>query len=89
MRGILSVVTEKDEGRNDALYWASRRLRELIADGVVTRAVAEELLLDAAHLSGYVLKDGVGDAMDTIHSGLGPEMESGASFSLSDGEAAT
>ena len=85
VRGILSVVTEKDEGRNDALYWASRRLRELIASGVVTRAVAEELLLDAAHLSRYVLKDGVGDAMDTIHSGLGPDLESGAS-SLSDGE---
>jgi hypothetical protein len=82
VRGILSVVTEKEEGRNDALYSASRRLRELIADGVVTRAVAEELLLDAAHLSGYVAKDGVGDAMDTIHSGLGPEMESGASRRL-------
>jgi hypothetical protein len=84
VRGILSVVTEKEEGRNDALYWASRRLRELIAGSIVTRAVAEELLLDAAHLSGYVAKDGVGDAMDTIHSGLGPE--SGAS-SLPDGEA--
>jgi hypothetical protein len=55
---------------------------------VISRAIAEELLLDAAHLSGYVLKDGLGDAMDTIHSGLGPEMESGAS-SLSDGEGLT
>jgi hypothetical protein len=88
VRGILSVVTEKGEGRNDALYWAGRRLRELIAGGVVTRAVAEELLMDAAYLSGYVLKDGVGDAMDTIHSGLGPDLESGAS-SLSDGEGVT
>jgi hypothetical protein len=88
VRGILSVVTEKDEGRNDALYWASRRLGELIACGVVTRAVAEELLLDAAYLSGYVAKDGMGDAMDTIQSGLGPEMESGASSSLPDEETA-
>jgi hypothetical protein len=89
VRGILSVVTEKDEGRNDALYWASRRLRELIASGLVSRAIAEELLLDAAHLSGYVAKDGLGDAMDTIYSGLGPEMESGGSSSLSDEETAT
>jgi hypothetical protein len=79
VRGILSVVTEKvgselggeDEGRNDALYWAGRRFRELIADEVIPLEAAEELLLEAARINGYALKDGEGETMDTIHSGLG------------------
>jgi hypothetical protein len=79
VRGILSVVTEKvgtelggeDEGRNDAIYWAGRRFRELIADAVITLDVAEELLMEAARINGYVLKDGEGETIDTIHSGLG------------------
>jgi len=89
VRGILSVVTEKgeDEGRNDALYWAGRRLRELIVEGVLSLIDAEKLLLGAAHLSGYVQKDGVGDTMATIHSGLGVGIEhERCIFSLSDRE---
>jgi hypothetical protein len=73
VRGILSVVTEKGEGRNDALYWAGRRLRELIAEKVVSLADAGELLLEAGYASGYVAKDGEGDTIATIKSGLGAD----------------
>jgi hypothetical protein len=83
VRGILSVVTDKvgtelggeDEGRNDALYWAACRLQELIAEGMLSLVDAEKLLLGAAHQNGYVAKDGMGDTMATIHSGLGVGVE--------------
>jgi hypothetical protein len=79
VRGILRVVTQKvgteiggeDEGRNDALYWAGRRFRELIADELIALDVAEDLLMEAARINGYVAKDGEGETIDTIHSGLG------------------
>jgi hypothetical protein len=95
VRGILSVVTDKvgtelggeDEGRNDALYWASRRLRELEAQGVISLIDAEKLLVGAAFFSGYVAKDGERDTMATIHSGLGVGIDhERCIFSLSDRE---
>jgi hypothetical protein len=48
VRGILHTLVEKREGRNDALNWAGFNLRQLVDAGVVTRANAEKLLLDAA-----------------------------------------
>jgi hypothetical protein len=69
--GILSIVTRRTELRNDGLNIAAFCLRELVNDGIVDRDVAEGLLLDAATVCGYVAKDGVNAALDTIRSGLG------------------
>jgi hypothetical protein len=85
VRGVLSVVEEKNEGRNDVLYWGARRMRELIAGGVISYGTAETLLLEAAKVNGYVQKDGYGEAMATIHSGLGEPKPYGA-FNLEEVE---
>jgi hypothetical protein len=80
VRGILSMVVEKHEGRNDALNIAAYCLRELIANGVISRDAAEDLLIEAATLNGYVAKDGLAAAMATIRSGLGSPATGGPSF---------
>jgi hypothetical protein len=86
-RGALSMLIEKcaGEGRNAALNWSAFVVfRELIAAGVVTRAAAESLLLDAAMLNGYVAKDGAVAALATIRSGLGADPNTGGPSSLFD-----
>jgi hypothetical protein len=72
IRGILRPLVEKREGRNAALNRAAFDLRQPIADGVITRDAAEQLLMMAAKLNGYHAKDGEGAVTDTIQSGLGP-----------------
>lgn len=69
--GILSTVATRREYRNDGLNIAAFCFRELIEAGVVSRSVAESLLLGAAQACGYVAKDGVAAATATIRSGLG------------------
>ena len=70
VRGILSVVVHAVEGtRNTRLNWAAYSMRELIEAGVITRASAESLLLEAAER--YAAADGVNAALATIQSGLG------------------
>jgi hypothetical protein len=69
--GILSIVTRRTTYRNDGLNIAAFRFRELIDAGIVSRDVAEGLLLDAATVCGYVAKDGPEAALLTIRSGLG------------------
>ena len=70
--GILRMVTQKSQYRNDTLNIAAFCFRELIRSGIVNRAAAESLLLDAATINGYVSKDGRRAAIATIRSGLGP-----------------
>jgi Bifunctional DNA primase/polymerase, N-terminal len=86
-RGALSMLIEKcaGEGRNAALNWSAFVVfRELIASGVVTRAAAESLLLDAATLNGYVAKDGEAATRRTIQSGLGADPNTGGPSPLFD-----
>jgi hypothetical protein len=62
------------DGRNRALLNKAICFRkELIREGIVTAEAAEELLLMAAQLNGYVAKDGVEEAKRTIRSGLSYE----------------
>jgi hypothetical protein len=70
--GILrDIVLSRTKLRNDGLNIAAHCLRELVDDEIVSRDVAEALLLDAATVCGYVAKDGMGAALGTIRSGLG------------------
>jgi hypothetical protein len=69
--GILNIALQRDCHRNDALNIAGFCLRELVRDGIVSPAAAEELLFDVATLNGYVRKDGHAAARATIRSGLG------------------
>lgn len=71
VNGILSIVTQRREYRNDGLNVAAYCFRELIEAGVASREVAERLLFGAAQVCGYVAKDGEAAAMATIRSGLG------------------
>jgi hypothetical protein len=63
-------------------------MRELIETGVVSRANAESLLLEAAE--GYAATDGVSAALSTIRSGLGSTIRGpGAHFDeIAGGDAA-
>jgi Bifunctional DNA primase/polymerase, N-terminal len=73
VRGILSVVVHTVEGpRNTRLNWAAYSMRELIEAGVMSRANAETLLMQATE--HYAAADGVSAAMATIRSGLGSAM---------------
>jgi Bifunctional DNA primase/polymerase, N-terminal len=69
--GILNIALQRQHHRNDGLNIAGFCLRELIGDGTISAAAAEELLFDVAMLNGYVAKDGVAAARATIRSGLG------------------
>jgi hypothetical protein len=69
--GLLTVLVEKTEGRNHALNTIGFAFRELIEDGIIGREDAESLLIEAAGLNGYIRKDGIGAATDTIRSALG------------------
>jgi hypothetical protein len=74
VRGVLRplVRMREGEGRNRALFNKAVCFREeFVRTGIITNAVAEELLLEASRLNGYVSKDGVEETIKTIHSGLG------------------
>jgi hypothetical protein len=71
-RELLQVVIQKPEGgQNAALNWASYRMRELVDAGAISREDARILLTEAAGLSGYIDRDGLKAAAETIKSGLG------------------
>ena len=72
VRGLLKVLVEKRENRNHALNTIGFAFRELIAAGVIERSAVESLLFDAATLNGWIAKDGLGAALATINSSLGP-----------------
>jgi Bifunctional DNA primase/polymerase, N-terminal len=67
--GILNIAPQRTSHRNDGLNIAAFCMRELVP--LISRAIAEELLLDVAFLNGYVDKDGVMAAKATIKSGVG------------------
>jgi len=69
--GLLRMVAQKCENRNNTINIAGFCFRELIDSGVITRAAAESLLFDAATVCGYVAKDGTAATIATIRSGLG------------------
>jgi len=71
--GILNIALQRRKRRNDGLNIAGFCLRELVRDGIVSPAAAEQLLLDVAVLNGYVAKDGVDAARATIRSSLSHE----------------
>ena len=68
---ILRVVENAPVGvRNARLYWAACRFSEIVAEGVLSREVAKQVLLSAAQLSGLTRDDGVAATEKTIASGL-------------------
>jgi hypothetical protein len=75
VRGILRTAVQKHDGeyQNDALNWSGFQFRELISDGIITYDAAKQLLLEAARLNGYIDRDGLTAALNTIHSALGPQ----------------
>jgi len=78
LAGILRAVERAPEGeRNKTLYWAARRFAEFIAEGLMTRPIAEQVLESAARICGLVSDDGLRAVRATIGSGLG-ERENGA-----------
>src|SRR5262249_42777862 len=55
----LSVLLNKRQGRNDALYWASQQcFRQLIAISAIEPSGAAMLLVEASKANGYLAKDG-------------------------------
>jgi hypothetical protein len=70
--GILKIVLQRQDHRNDGLNIAAFCLRELIHDGIISPETAHELLLDVATFNGYIAKDGMVAADATIRSGLAP-----------------
>ena len=68
---ILRVVENAPVGvRNARLYWAACRFSEIVAEGVLSREVAKQVLLSAAQLSGLTSDDGIAATEKTIASGL-------------------
>ena len=66
---ILRVVENAPVGvRNARLYWAACRFSEIVAEEVLPREVAKQVLLSAAQLSGLTRDDGATEK--TIASGL-------------------
>jgi hypothetical protein len=60
------------EGRNQALFdTAVCFRRELIREGIVTVAGAEDLLMEASRLNGFIATRGEDAAIRTVLSGLG------------------
>jgi hypothetical protein len=52
--GLLGVVVTAPNGRRSStLYWAARRMVEMVADGQVDEAYAKDLLLEAGVASGH------------------------------------
>jgi hypothetical protein len=68
---ILLVVEKAPVGvRNAHLYWAACRFSEIVAEGVLSREVAKQVLLSAAQLCGLTRDDGIAATEKTIASGL-------------------
>jgi hypothetical protein len=70
LRWALRDLFEPGALRNNTLYKAALRARDLIAAGGLDQAKAEALLLDAAGRVGLVRDDGEASCLATIRSGL-------------------
>jgi hypothetical protein len=70
LRWALRDLYEPGALRNNALFKAACRARDLIAAGGLDQAKAEALLLDAAGQVGLVRDDGEASCLATIRSGL-------------------
>jgi hypothetical protein len=70
LRGAISDLYLPGALRNNALFKAACRARELIDAGGLDQARAEALLLDAANQVGLVRDDGAARCLATIRSGL-------------------
>src|SRR5215475_8631938 len=69
--GILNIVLQRQDHRNDGLNIAGFCMRALIHNGIISSPAAEELLIEVAILKGYAAKDGFIAVEKTIRSGLG------------------
>jgi hypothetical protein len=68
LRGIVAAVVDAKQGeRNNTLYWASCRLAELVSDGQIEQATAEDMLARAGEAAGL----GSTEVEATVASGLG------------------
>jgi hypothetical protein len=80
VRGVLRGLVYLSDGRNVGLYNAGICFRTLIAEDVIGEAAAEELLMIASALNGYIEKAGAEAAEKTIRSALSSvprEMDNG------------
>jgi hypothetical protein len=72
--GILAMSANRSRKRNQGLFEAALAMRDLVKLDLVGEGTAVELLLETAHLNGYVVKHGkvrgVKRALRTIQSGL-------------------
>jgi hypothetical protein len=70
--GVLRPLVRLHEGRNQALFDKAVCLRrELIREGIITVEAAEDLLMEASRLNGFIARRGEEWAEKTILSGLG------------------
>jgi hypothetical protein len=69
-RGMAAVIgaiaTAHNGERNNLLFWGSARAGEAISDGLITEALAEDMLKEAAHQAGIDDRE----ALSTIASGI-------------------
>jgi hypothetical protein len=70
LRGAISDLYQPGALRNNTLFKAACRARELIDAGGLDQVRAEVLLLDAAAQVGLVRDDGTARCLATIRSGL-------------------
>jgi hypothetical protein len=64
------VVRAQVSTRNATLNWCAYQFGKMIAEGVIQRDVAEQLLREAAQACGLWREDGAAQCMATIRSGL-------------------
>jgi hypothetical protein len=84
--GILRGLEQQTSGRNEKLFKSAISFRGLIADDIIKYEAAEQLLLMAATLNGYVAKRGEAAALRTIRSGLRPVINEAPSSYVDAGE---
>jgi hypothetical protein len=71
-RDILQLIKPRacaakgNGGPHNLLFWGSARAGEAISDGLITEALAEDMLKEAAHQAGI----GEREALSTIASGI-------------------
>jgi hypothetical protein len=56
--------------RNKCLHWGAARFGNMIAEGVITQEVAEDLLVKAAKRNGLWKEDGAVQCLATIRGGI-------------------
>jgi putative DNA primase/helicase len=66
----LAELKTTTAGRNHALNTAAYKIGTLVPWNIITEHQAEQMLLEAAMVNGYVDKDGQHEALKTLRSGL-------------------